>query len=98
MLTERQNVVALDCGHESAIAANRKRFQDKVAAFNERSAPTFCLSVSIGATLYDPARPRSLSELLADADKEMYERKRLRHGHVSSALAAVAAAPSDFDD
>ncbi|HEU4539339.1 MAG TPA: PAS domain S-box protein [Polyangiaceae bacterium] len=38
----------------------------------------FRLSLSLGAAVYDPARPRRLGALLAEADALMYKQKRLR--------------------
>jgi two-component system cell cycle response regulator len=38
----------------------------------------YTLSISFGVSYYDPEEPCSVDELIAHADKMMYEQKRLR--------------------
>lgn len=52
------------------------RLQNALDNFNEKSGRRYKLSISIGITEYDPARPCSINDLLTRADKLMYEHKR----------------------
>jgi diguanylate cyclase (GGDEF)-like protein len=56
-----------------------ERLQANVAA-HTRAAPErpWRISVSVGVSHYDPATPQPLEQLLAEADQQMYERKRMR--------------------
>ncbi len=45
------------------------RLVDAVAVSNARAGRTGDLSLSVGAATYDPARPVSLTELMAEADR-----------------------------
>ena len=56
------------------------RFQRNLDAFNARAELPYRLSVSVGVIMYDPLRPLTLDELLAQADRSMYEQKRLKRG------------------
>ena len=56
------------------------RFQQNLEAFNAGAELPYRLSVSVGVIMYDPLHPLGLDELLAQADKRMYEQKRLKHG------------------
>ncbi len=53
------------------------RFQESLKICNEEEFSGCGLSASIGVACYDPADPRSLDELLIQADKSMYELKGL---------------------
>ena len=55
-----------------------ERFQVELAAHNAARRRPYVLQVSLGFTIYDPASPRSLEELLAEADTLMYAEKRTR--------------------
>jgi diguanylate cyclase (GGDEF)-like protein/PAS domain S-box-containing protein len=54
------------------------RLQEDVQTFNANANRHYTLSISIGITTYDPYSPRSLDDLLKDADTLMYEQKRLK--------------------
>jgi len=45
---------------------------------NSQEGRPFTLALSTGIAMYDPERPVSLDELLAEADRRMYARKRER--------------------
>ncbi len=51
------------------------RVIDAVRRANELPACEFPLSVSAGVAMFDPDRPLSLDELIAEADRRMYEAK-----------------------
>jgi diguanylate cyclase (GGDEF)-like protein len=52
------------------------RLQDKINSFNAKGSRRYKLSISIGVVCYRPESPCSIDELLAQADKTMYEQKR----------------------
>jgi len=52
------------------------RFHEKIAEFNRSGICPFTLSFSAGVAGYDPENPSTIDELLARADKRMYEEKR----------------------
>jgi diguanylate cyclase (GGDEF)-like protein len=56
------------------------RLQNAVQAYNALPERDFALSLSTGATGYDPRRPDSLDVLLTRADAAMYANKRIRSG------------------
>jgi diguanylate cyclase (GGDEF)-like protein/PAS domain S-box-containing protein len=55
----------------------RRRLLDALTARNARSNRPFDLSLSIGIAHFDPERARSFQELLGEADRRMYEDKRV---------------------
>ncbi len=52
------------------------RLQEKLEARNARGDLRYKLSISVGIARYDPESPCSIDELLAQADRAMYEQKR----------------------
>jgi diguanylate cyclase (GGDEF)-like protein len=52
------------------------RLQKSLEILNSRSNLGYKLSLSLGIASYDPEQPCSIEELLAQADKSMYERKK----------------------
>ncbi len=52
------------------------RLQENLKARNAREDRHYKLSLSVGLARYDPEHPCSIDELLARADKAMYERKQ----------------------
>jgi len=52
------------------------RLQEKLEVRNAREGRRYELSLSVGLARYDPERPCSIDELLAQADRAMYEQKR----------------------
>lgn len=57
------------------------RLEANIAAFRDRETRPYWLAMSWGVAVYDPASPRSLDELLAEADAAMYQQKRLKQGN-----------------
>ena len=53
------------------------RLQENIDDRNERG---YRLSISCGLSFYDPASPRSIDELLAEADGLLYNQKKQRRG------------------
>jgi len=56
------------------------RFHEKTAEFNRSGVCPFTLSFSAGVAGYDPENPSTIDDLLARADKRMYEDKRRKGG------------------
>ncbi len=54
------------------------RMQDILTSNNSQGKRPYTLSLSIGAVRYDPQKPSTLDELMAQADKMMYEQKRMK--------------------
>lgn len=52
------------------------RFHEKISEFNRSGICPFTLSFSSGVAGYDPENPSTIEDLLARADKRMYEEKR----------------------
>jgi diguanylate cyclase (GGDEF)-like protein len=70
-----------------------ERLAAVIRSHAEREARPYRLSVSSGVTCMDWEREQSLEELLADADRTMYERKRSRAGQSMPVLPAVPSEP-----
>jgi len=56
------------------------RLQDKLEAHNATGDGRYKLSLSVGFARYDPEHPEAIDELLARADRFMYEQKQENHG------------------
>jgi len=69
-------VLALEASKESQEAILR-RLEESLKKLNA-SEPRYELSLSVGVARFDPQRAVSLGELMAQADRAMYERKRSR--------------------
>lgn len=68
--------IADEEAHINAITA---RLQKNIDTFNDQNEHNFKLSMSVGVTPCDPEDYQSIDELIATADKLMYEQKRQRH-------------------
>jgi diguanylate cyclase (GGDEF)-like protein len=68
-------VLAMETSRTSAqiIAA---RLQENLEAHNARTDRLYKLSLGVGITHYDPEHPCSINDLVAQADRAMYEHKR----------------------
>jgi len=78
-------VIAVDADAARGLEL-RERLMAKIAARNAEPGHRFAVSVSIGLVQVDPAHPRTLTELISDADAAMYEHKRTRTGDRSTLL------------
>jgi len=54
------------------------RLQRNIENHNVTGKSKHTLSLSLGISHYDPGNPSSIDELIAQADKSMYEQKRLK--------------------
>jgi diguanylate cyclase (GGDEF)-like protein/PAS domain S-box-containing protein len=70
-------VFPLEAGGESADTLLR-RLHESLAAFNHRRLRPYTLSLSVGVGRFDAGRCQTVHQLLAEADREMYERKKGR--------------------
>jgi diguanylate cyclase (GGDEF)-like protein len=62
----------------AAAEATVARLDAAIAELNAQEDRPFVLGVSLGVALFDPERPSTLDELMADADRLMYACKRSR--------------------
>lgn len=67
----------LEAGSDSA-AILTNRLQENIDLHNREHNRPYALSMSVGVGHFDPARCQSVQELLAQADEELYKRKRRR--------------------
>ncbi|MBP1660317.1 MAG: sensory box/GGDEF family protein [Candidatus Aminicenantes bacterium] len=77
-------VLAIDAG-EGQVAALTRRIRDRAQARNIRPESAFRVSFSLGIVRYDPDNPCSLSDLLAMADRRMYQDKSARKAAAATA-------------
>lgn len=54
------------------------RLLENIKRFNQNQPRKYILSVSIGYARYDPDNPNSIDDLIAEADRRMYENKKGR--------------------
>jgi len=67
------------CFNEAADTLPNKaleRLLGNIAAFNEQRSRPYALTTSFGTSTYDPEAPRTVDELLAEADRRMYRQKQ----------------------
>jgi len=78
------------CDSNDSRDAILKRLQSSIDLMNRDVLASYRLSLSVGASRFDPANPKSLGELLAAADLEMMQQKLSRSfaDHCSSLLHA----------
>jgi diguanylate cyclase (GGDEF)-like protein/PAS domain S-box-containing protein len=76
-------VFALDCGEirEHLLA----RYRNTLDANNKAAARPYSISISLGTARFDPLAPVSLDALMAEADANLYESKRVRDARESAA-------------
>lgn len=67
-------VLAIGASRESLEVINT-RFQRNLEVYNKENNRNYKLSFNIGAAYYEPGCPCSIDELIANADKSMYEQK-----------------------
>ena len=77
-------VLAIDAG-EGQVASLTRRIRDRAQARNLRPESAFRVSFSLGIVRYDPDNPCSLSDLLAMADRRMYQDKSARKAAAATA-------------
>jgi len=63
---------------ENNIFVTSDRLQEAIARHNAGTDKPYTLSISMGTTIYYPEQPKALEQLMAEADKKMYEQKKRR--------------------
>ena len=71
-------VVMAAIGADETPEAVIQRVQENFAAYNETRARTYNVSVSIGVAHFDAEQNHSIEELMAQADRAMYQQKRAK--------------------
>ena len=61
---------------DSGIETVRNRLEKRLEKYNSRRDGSFRLAVSVGLTVFDPAKPVTVDELIRQADARMYEQKQ----------------------
>ena len=69
----------------------RQRVAAALAEINATSGKPYILSTSMGFSRYDPANPQTLSDLMGEADRRLYEEKR-RKKAVAAGVGSAAEA------
>jgi diguanylate cyclase (GGDEF)-like protein len=67
--------VILGNAPDSGIETVRSRLEKRLVEYNARRDGSFRLAVSVGLTIFDPANPSTVDELIRQADERMYEEK-----------------------
>lgn len=61
-----------------------QRLQAQIDDFNQHQHQSFQISMSIGIQYYDRTQSLSLGELITQADRQMYQQKRLKKANQSA--------------
>jgi diguanylate cyclase (GGDEF)-like protein len=68
--------VILGNAPDAGIETVRNRLEKRLTEYNARRDGSFRLAVSVGLTVFDPANPVTVDELIHQADARMYEQKQ----------------------
>jgi diguanylate cyclase (GGDEF)-like protein/PAS domain S-box-containing protein len=77
-------VLAIDVA-EGKVTALARRIRERLQVRNARSGIAFLLSFSLGISRYHPDSPCALPELLAQADRKMYQEKMSKKSAAAAA-------------
>jgi diguanylate cyclase (GGDEF)-like protein/PAS domain S-box-containing protein len=61
-----------------------RRLRERLDHFNAKSERPYRLSLSVGIAHFDPGKPRSLDDLMAEADARMYAEKQMKHSSITT--------------
>jgi diguanylate cyclase (GGDEF)-like protein/PAS domain S-box-containing protein len=64
---------------EDPLSISTKRLQENLVNHNQQSTKPYDLSLSIGSVIYKPEQPKSLMQILAEADAKMYAQKKIKN-------------------
>jgi diguanylate cyclase (GGDEF)-like protein/PAS domain S-box-containing protein len=64
---------------DNNLTVTSERLQNAVDRHNFEAERPYTLAISIGTEIYNPEQPKSLDQLLANADKKMYEQKKTKN-------------------
>lgn len=74
-------IILLESNHETAIFETISRIKQTFLDYNQKNCKPYALSASFGYSIFNPAAPRTLQDLICEADEQMYENKnRLKNG------------------
>ncbi len=73
-------VLAIDTEEINPVIISN-RLQNRIETHNNQPNRKYMLSISTGYSFYDPENPSSIDELMAGADKMMYEQKKSKKPH-----------------
>ncbi len=91
-------ILAIGARHDTAEILTT-HLQENLEARNARGGRRYKVSLCVGVARYDPEHPCSIDELLAQADKSMYEQKEGNQKRLSSrGLAAPVPANARYTD
>ena len=76
---DEYSVLTADITEENSEAFTA-RLQSLIDTRNKKENRRYRLSIRVGCSYYDPENPCSLDELMASADKLMYEQKNIKKG------------------
>ena len=71
-------IVVLEAENEQQVQAAADLIRTNITSFNEKSGVAFKLEASVGYATYDYDNPVTIPELIAQADKKLYEMKNNR--------------------
>ncbi len=64
---------------ENNITVTSDRLQQAIARHNGGTDRPYTLSISVGTAIYYPEQPKTLEQLMVEADKKMYEQKKSKN-------------------
>jgi diguanylate cyclase (GGDEF)-like protein len=64
---------------ENNITVTSDRLQQAIARYNRGRDRPYTLSISVGMAVYYPEQPKTLEQLMDEADKKMYEQKKSKN-------------------
>ena len=77
-------------GQGDSAAFPLERFEDEIQRHNSVREAPYTLNFSAGTVVYDPARPACVADLMREADRIMYQRKRDKHQDLNRSLDTVS--------
>jgi len=77
-------VLAIDVA-EGKVASLARRLRERLQIRNARTGIAHPLALSLGISRYDPDKPCALQELLAQADRKMYQEKMSKKSAAAAA-------------
>lgn len=69
---------------EASVQTVNTRLHQRIEEYNSRKVGTPNLSISIGMAIFDPANPKTVDELIREADTRMYAEKERKKSNSSS--------------
>lgn len=74
-------IILLESNRETVIIETISRIRQTFSNYNEKDQKPYSLSASFGYSIFNASTPRSLQDLICEADEQMYSNKnRLKNG------------------